>query len=236
VAEREASGDFEYLWDDPDQSAGLTGHDHVSEQLSEPAYHQVDDPETAGEVDYLLRDPGDDPWDEPDHAGWDNQQGIDDDRFDAFNMNAWNFKPAPAPWYRTKQAMAALVATAVAAVAIVVSGVLLVFRSPATSPVDETSTATPTVPTTAAATPSRTSELPPPPPPPPPPPSPPPPPPPPPPPLAPPAANEAPAPRAPVNRPTQRPRPTKEPEIGVTRTPATRSPISVAPQPRTPRN
>ena len=38
--------------------------------------------------------------------------------------------------------------------------------------------------------------------------------------------------RAPaVVRPTVRPRPTKEPEIGVTRTPATRMPISVAPQP-----
>ena len=39
-----------------------------------------------------------------------------------------------------------------------------------------------------------------------------------------------------VNYPRVQPRPTKEPEIGVTRTPATRSPISVAPQPRRPRN
>jgi hypothetical protein len=38
-----------------------------------------------------------------------------------------------------------------------------------------------------------------------------------------------------VIRPTVRPRPTKQPEIGVTRTPVTRLPISVAPQQRGPR-
>jgi hypothetical protein len=43
--------------------------------------------------------------------------------------------------------------------------------------------------------------------------------------------NEAPA----VVRPSVRPRQTNKPEINVTRTPATRSPISVAPQPRGPR-
>src|SRR5204862_6386163 len=39
----------------------------------------------------------------------------------------------------------------------------------------------------------------------------------------------------PAYSPTVQPRPTKAPEIGVTRTPVTRSPISVAPQPRGPR-
>ncbi len=39
-------------------------------------------------------------------------------------------------------------------------------------------------------------------------------------------------PQAPVYRPTQRPTETKKPEIGVTRTPVTRSPISVAPRTR----
>ena len=43
--------------------------------------------------------------------------------------------------------------------------------------------------------------------------------------------NEAPA----VVRPPVRPRPTNKPEIGVTRTPATRLPMSVAPQQRGPR-
>jgi hypothetical protein len=38
---------------------------------------------------------------------------------------------------------------------------------------------------------------------------------------------------APRYNPTYQPRPTKAPEIGVTRTPVTRLPISVAPQPRT---
>jgi hypothetical protein len=33
------------------------------------------------------------------------------------------------------------------------------------------------------------------------------------------------------NRPRSEPRPNRGPEIGVTRTPVTRSPISVAPQP-----
>lgn len=98
----------------------------------------------------------------------------------------WSFKPAPVPWYRTRRATLALIATALAAAAIVVSGVLLLLRDSA--PGDTQS------PTT------------------------------------------SPSPSTPVYRPTHRPTPTKKPEIGVTRTPVTRSPISVAPQPRHPRN
>jgi hypothetical protein len=136
----------------------------------------------------------------------------DDDHFDAFNANTWNFKAPAPPWYRSQGAVTAIVAVTVAVVALVVSVVLLVVRVP--SDADETPvTDTSSAPTTAATTPEATSELPPPPPPP-----------------APPPSEVAPPPV--YNRPRSEPRPTKEPEIGVTRTPVTRSPLSVAPQPR----
>jgi type IV secretory pathway VirB10-like protein len=164
-------------------------------------------PET--DLDYLLAD------DQSDRR----------DGFDAFDENTWDedFTPVVAvPWYRVRQSRVLLVASAVAVSAIVISVSLLVFRQPTTS--DES---TPVDTTTAVTTPlaTATSEPPPPPPPAPPPPPPPPPL------LAPSAVNQAPA----VIRPSVRPRQTKEPEIGVTRTPATRQPISVAPQPRGPR-
>ncbi|OBA92592.1 hypothetical protein A5662_20985 [Mycobacteriaceae bacterium 1482268.1] len=142
------------------------------------------------------------------------------DRFDAFDENTWGavFTPvAPAPWYRSPRARTLLIVSGAALSAIVVSLVLLMFRGPSAehqqrAPVPSTTAVT----TTPLAT--ATSEAPPPPPPPPPPPEPAP-------------VNEGPA----VVHPTVRPRATKEPEIGVTRTPATRSPISVAPQQRRPR-
>jgi hypothetical protein len=210
VAEREASGDFEYELDDPVEADGLTSHDQVTEQ------------EAAGDFDYLLMDPDDDQWADTDANFWDQDEPPppEDDRFDAFDMNTWHFEPTPIPWYRTRQATAALVATAAAVVAIVVSGVLLVFRGPID--VNESTTVTPTAPTSAPQAPVASTAAPPPelPPPPPPPPS---------------AEQVDPAPTV-RYRPTVQPRPTKQPEIGVTRTPATRSPISVAPQPRKPAN
>ncbi len=147
------------------------------------------------------------------------------DRFDAFDENTWDedFSPvATAPWYRSPQSRTLLLASAAALSAIVISVSLLVFRSPSVgnddTPVQHATTAV----TTPLAT--ATSEKPvPPPPPPPPPPAPPP---------EPSTVNEGPA----APRPTLRPRQTNKPEIGVTRTPVTRSPISVAPQPRGPRN
>jgi hypothetical protein len=205
VAEREASGDFDYLFEDTADDAGLTG--------------EVSEPEDLGAQ---FGGPDDDLWDDPDDDFWDRDPESADDDFDAFDANTWHFKPAPTPWYRTKQAMTALIAAAAAMAAIVVAGVLLVFRTPATpAPTDDhKATMTPTAPTSAApATAASSAELPPPPPPPP-------------------AetsassVNTAPD----VNYPRVQPRQTKEPEIGVTRTPATRSPISVAPQPRRPRN
>ena len=146
MVERETSGDFEYLWDTPDENDGLTSHDQVS------------DPEAAGDFDYLLDDPDDNLWDQPETP--------DDVRFDAFNMNTWSFKPAPTPWYRTRQAVTALIATAGAAAAIVVAGVLLVFRGPGDY-VEDPAPVNTTAPSTApAATASSRPPAPPPPPPP----------------------------------------------------------------------
>lgn len=146
----------------------------------------------------------DDPWaGEPEHST--------DGAFDAFDDSTWYFEPAPAPWYQRKQALTAIIATTAAAIAIVVSGVLLVFRG-STDTVESTTSVTPTAPSTVASSPSQTSPQPPPPPPPPP---------------------ESSA--GPVGPPAQTyeprsPRSSKGPEIGVTRTPVTRSQLSVAPQ------
>lgn len=142
----------------------------------------------------------------------------DPDGFDAFAPDTWVFKPAPPPWYRTRRAVIALVAAGVAAAAIVVSAVLLLLRdttadeTPAPRPASTPSSAAPPSPSSAVPpSPSLRVGVPP----------------------APPPTREAPG--SPVYQPTQQPRPTKKPEIGVTRTPVTRSPLSVAPQPR-PRN
>jgi hypothetical protein len=209
VVEREASGDFDYLWDDPADDDGLTSHDLDFEA------------DSAQEPDDLLKGPGDDLWDDPDDNFWDNQPDVDDhNRFDAFNDNTWSFTPAPTPWYRSRQAMTAIVAASAAVAAIVVSGVLLVFRGPSDTGTDVTSSVTPTAPTSAAPVRVASSEAPPPTvsPPPPPPPAP--------------ATVASPVNPAPRYNPTYVPPPAKAPEIGVTRTPVTRLPISVAPQPR----
>ena len=209
MVEREASGDFDYLWDDPADADGLTSDDDNLDVA------QADEPGSPP------NDPGDDLWDEPDDNFWDNQPDSDDFRndfantgqFDAFNNNSWRFKPPPPPWYRTKQAVTAILAASAAVAAIVVASVLLVFRGPAHTVDQVTGSVTPTAPTSAE--PVATSAEPPPALPPPPPET---------------ASSVNTAPRY---NPTYQPRPTKAPEIGVTRTPVTRSPISVAPQPRT---
>lgn len=209
MVEREASGDFDYLWDDPADVDGLTSGDEVPEV------------QPAGELDPQSHDLGDDLWDEPDDNFWDNQLDSDESgHFDAFNDNTWSFTPAPTPWYRTKQALTAIIAASAAVSAIVVSVVLLVFRGPAVIVDEGTSSVTPTAPTSAEPTQAATSagpppELPPPPPPP--------------------ETVASPVNTAPRSNPTYQPRPTREPEIGVTRTPVTRAPISVAPQQRGPR-
>jgi hypothetical protein len=201
VVEREASGDFDYLWDDPADAEGLTSDDDALEV------------QPAEELGSPPKDPGDDLWDEPDDNFWDNQP--DSGHFDAFNDHTWRFEPAPPPWYSTKQALTAIIAASAAVAAIVVSGVLLVFRGPANTVDEMTPSVTPTAPTSAEPVPVATSAEPEPPLPPPPP------------------ETASPVNTAPRYNPTYQPRPTKAPEIGVTRTPVTRLPISVAPQPRT---
>jgi hypothetical protein len=220
VAEREASGDFDYLWDDPVDVDGLTSHDHDFQA------------QQAEELDHPPSDPGADLWDEPDDNFWDNQPEVrdveDTGHFDAFNVNTWSFKPPPTPWYRTRQAATVIVAASAAVAAIVVSGVLLVFRGQGETVNEVTSSVTPTAPTSAAPVQVASSVAPTPP-------ASPPPPPPPPETAAPPPPPETAA-SSPVNPPPNyqaprvQPRQTKGPEINVTR-----APISVAPQQRGPR-
>ncbi|KUH85416.1 MULTISPECIES: hypothetical protein [unclassified Mycobacterium] len=174
MAEREASGDFDYLSDIVDVADADEARD---DELPEPNM-----------------------------------------AFDAFDERTWYFEPAPPPWYRTKPMLTVLVAASVAAVALVVSGVLLMFRGPGEPAGEEATTVTPTAQTTAA--PARTASAPrksPPPP------------------AAPPPVVRSAAPAAPPPAATNRPPPpqtraTRDAEFGVTRTPVTRSPISVAPR------
>ena len=188
-------------------------------------------PSRRRNVDQPLNDPGDDLWDESDDNFWDYHPDPDDPgHFDAFNINTWSFRPAPTPWYRTRQAVTAIIAASAAMVAIVVSAVLLVFRGQGDTVTDDvTSSVTPTAPTSAAPVQVASSEAPPPP-------------------LATATAGDGLAtatagdglatatagdgglagePGAEVRAPQVQPRQTKGPEINVTR-----SPISVAPQPR----
>lgn len=144
--------------------------------------------------------------------------------FDPFDENNWVevLSPVPTPWYRSPQARVLLIASGTALSAIVISVVLLMTRQ---TPTGDEPVPAPTTAPVATPTATASSE-------PPPPPLPPPEPPPPTPPPEPSTMERAPA----VNGPTVRPRPPREPEIGVTRTPATRAPMSVAPQPRRPRS
>jgi hypothetical protein len=133
----------------------------------------------------------------------------------ASTVTALTFRAPPQPWYRTKQATIALIAAASAAVAVPV--VILVWpNSPATAPSKSTSvapqTSTSAQPAPSSAQPTPTNAPPPPPPP-----------------------TEDPG-SAPADsqpywtRPASPP--SEKPDVGVTRTPVTRAPISVAPQPR----
>ena len=192
MAERGASGDFDYLREETDGSDGVVVDDEGNAYGSEP------------DLDYLLADG------EPKaHDG-----------FDAFDEDTWDedFTPvSTTPWYRSSQARTLMIASATALSAIVVSLVLLVFRDfrRRRARTFESTTAV-TTPLATATSESRRH-------------------------LRPPRRRH----RRRRNRPrwrsarggpaAVRPRPTKEPEIGVTRTPATRQPISVAPQPRGPR-
>ena len=136
MAEREASGDFDYRLGDAENVDALSSLDGAPEAAE------------SEDLGYLLRDVDDEPWDDPFADDPDETDG--DGHFDAFNGSTWSFQPAPTPWYRTKQAAAAIVAASGATAAIVVSTVLLVFRSPS-DVVDQTPSVTPAAPTTSAA-------------------------------------------------------------------------------------
>ena len=158
----------------------------------------------GGDFDIAWGDPA------PDSAAGGRAHGFDD-----FDLDNWNFKPAAVPWYRSRRAVLTMIIAAAAA-ALVIAGVLLLLRGPsapqAPEPTPEPTTTSPSTTSPAPPTsPTLRVGVPP----------------------APPSTEEAE--QAPVYRPTQRPRTSKKkPEIGVTRTPATRSPISVAPVPRRP--
>ena len=157
-----------------------------------------------GEFDYLL-----DELDDPD----------EDFTFDDFGFDPC--RPPPVPWYRTTAAIVAIGAIGLAVIAILVSTVLLVSRNSRgqTNDVETTIATTPS--SAPATTPPMIATVPPPPP----------------------AETprptdaESPSPAEPtasapvVVAPPRHSEPTKPPEIGVTRTPVTRQPISVRPPP-----
>jgi hypothetical protein len=138
------------------------------------------------------------------------------------SSGAWDFKVSAAgPWYRSTRVLAAVGGAVIAALAVTV--VVVIARNPAD--VDESTSVSPTNPTTAAPAPSSvapemtTAFAPPPPLPPPPPPPPPP------------EDVSAPATRGSTPRRQSAPSQSDMPEIGVTRTPVTRKPMSATPPP-----
>jgi hypothetical protein len=234
VTEREAPPDwaFDYEQDDPWEDDGWFGREQVVEPMSvdedpdrprsQPANDVRDEPHEAPRDVYRAPAPPIRRLAPPTVNTW-----TVNGQLRASNYSTLTFKPPPRPWYRTKQATIALVAVASAAVAVPV--VLLVLPSgPATRPEESTSVSpkasTSAQPATSSAQPMPTNA---------PPPLPPPPPPPPPPPTE--DTGSAPADTQPYpwSRPAA-PEPTERPDIGVTRTPVTRAPISVAPHPRQP--
>ena len=159
--------------------------------------------EPPGDFDYLLGALGD----TDDNVGFDDDYdvGFDDD----YSVDRYRRQPQVL-WYRTTGAMVAIGAISIAGIAILVSVVLLMSRDsggPANN-VETTTTSTPssaapeTTPPTAAVPPSPTGS---------------------------PSPTESTASAPPVIVEPRRSEPTKPPQIGVTRTPLTRYPISVRP-------
>src|ERR1700755_1651067 len=96
VAEKGASGDFDYLREESDGSDGVDVYDEGNEYESEP------------DLDYLLAA------DEPQER----------DGFDAFDENTWGevfTSTSTTPWYRSGQAQTLLLASGAALSAIVIS-------------------------------------------------------------------------------------------------------------------
>ena len=115
VAEKGASGDFDYRREESDGSDGVDVFDEEDDYASE------------ADFDYLLA----------------KDESLQGDRFDAFDANNWVevLDPVPTPWYRSRQALTLLIASGTALSAIVVSVVLLVFRE---SPAGDKPVPTPT--------------------------------------------------------------------------------------------
>lgn len=165
--------------------------------------------EPPGDFDYLWEALGDT---DDDVGGTGADPGFDDDDFgfdDDYRVDRYRQQP-PLPWYRTTVAMAAIGAIGIAGITLLVSAVLLLSRDsrgPANT-VETTATTTPsaapeTTPPTIANVPPSPIESPSP------------------------TESAASAPQVIVE--PRRTEPTKPPEIGVTRTPVTRYPISVRP-------
>lgn len=128
MAEREASGDFDYL---------------IGDLPEAPSDVEISD----GDETLLESAPADDY--EP--ALHDRAPGT----FDAFDADTWYFEPAPEPWYRRRQTLAVWIAVGAAAAALVVSAVLLIVRSP--GPEVDTTTPTEAPSTTTAVSTERTT-------------------------------------------------------------------------------
>ena len=115
MAEREASGDFDYLIGDLTEALrNPTGRTTTMRWQAGPATKSA----------YRRQDTG---------------------AFDAFDADTWYFQPDPPPWYRRKQALIVLIACAAAAAALVIAVVLLIVRSPSgaedpITPVESTAT------------------------------------------------------------------------------------------------
>jgi len=216
AAAAESDRGVDQLWDDP--------HDGGGWDEQEP----VTGPILVGEVHDSLQDhPDDSSWEDPDESPR-NPYGVPlrDARSGVPVSSTLSFRSKAQPWYRTKRAVIALVVGAVAA--FVVIGVLVLLRSPAAD-VEESTTVAPSAPT--SATPALTSAPPSPSSLPPAPPSAPPPPPPPPPPSAAEIDTGSVVTGADEWQPSAPSSQTDMPEIGVTRTPVTRAPISATPPP-----
>jgi hypothetical protein len=244
--------DFDYLLDDPYDNDGWYGQAQAAEPSSIPEVddleredspengHYDTDPDTdrwylpaeaaepasTTDIDHLLHDDAHpDGWDEPGESRWDGLYAPRNGRNGTPRIGEWTFSVSrPEPWYRSKHVRTALIAAAVAAMAVPV--VLIAMRSPGTD-TEESTTVSPQAPSSEPAPTSAAPTLspslqsrpaPPPPPPPPPPPAPP--------------ADTGSAPVITRQDPQPRqiaPEQTEKPEIGVTRTPATRAPISATP-------
>jgi hypothetical protein len=232
VTEREAPPNwgFEYWQDDPYEDDGWFGREQVTEPRtvdqvpdrppSQPANNVPDGPYAAPREVAPTPSPPARRLASPTVNTW-----TVNGQLRASNNSGLTFKAPPRPWYRTKQATIVLIAAASTAVVVPVA-LFLLPSSPATDPSTSTSVApqpsTSAQPTTSSTQPTPINV---------PPPLPPPPPPPPPPPTE--DTGSAPADSQPYwTRPASPP--SEKPDVGVTRTPATRAPISVAPPPRQP--